>query len=465
MLLTRAFAVLVSIPLTLGCGPVDRPGPDEGPNVLMIAVDTLRADHLGAWNYERPISPAIDSLAQAGVRFARATAPAPWTLPSIASLNTGLYPASHNLTGASDALPFEAKTLAEVLGAHGFATSAVIGNSLLHARLGHSQGFDSYDTEEARGHDAITTPGITTRAKAELTRLAKAERPFFLSLLYYDPHYDWKSHGYGIADETAGLLPGQTEIHELRERASAGQLSEAERQLLIDRYDEEIRFTDAGIGELLAQLDALGLARNTVVIFVADHGEEFLEHGWLGHTRYLFDGMVHVPLIVSDPRQTDHHGDVIDTRVSTVSVMPTILDLVGIDPSPWAFDAPSLAGAVRGEEPKAQPLFTMVDFEAAQKRNAAKAAHLEAVLMGDQKWIRPSGGRPGPFEVYDLVADPGEQAPRRVPQATPEAAEVRALFQRAHQRFSQRALPKHAAAYSEAELDEMQKLGYLGQED
>jgi len=458
-----AFFALLFAPLLTSCGSSSGLSADA-PNVLLIAVDTLRADHLGAWGYERATSPAVDALAAEGVRFSRATAPAPWTLPSIASLNTGLYPASHSLVGASDALAFEAVTLAEVLGSHGFATSAVIGNSLLHARLGHSQGFDAYDMEEATGHTAITTPGITARAKTQLAALAKQDKPFFLSLLYYDPHYDWKSHGFGFADEAAGLLDEDTPIQDLRDAAANGTLSEAERQLLVDRYDEEIRFTDEGIAELLSELARLGLDKNTLVVFVADHGEEFLEHGWLGHTRFLFDGMVHVPLIVRDPREAAHHGEVVDTRVSTVSVMPTILDLVGIDPAPWAFDEPSLAAAVRGEALESHPIFTMVDFEAAQKRNAAKAAHLEAVVFDDIKWIRPSQGRGGPLQRYDLASDPGETAPELFAAEAPEAREPRQALEKAWAQFAKRALPHRSAAYSQAELDEMQKLGYLDHE-
>jgi len=451
--------------LLAACGS----SPTPGPNVLLITVDTLRADHVGAWGYERPTTPTIDALAARGLRFARATAPAPWTLPSVASLNTGLSPLTHSLQSPNDTLPIEAVTLAEILQSRGYTTAGVVSNTLLKPRMGHAQGFDSFYLDEQSDHASISTPEVTAHAKELLAGFASSGEPFFLSLLYFDPHYDWRSHGLGFAAPSAGRIEDNMTIEELRDLAASGGLSAEECELLVARYDEEIRFTDAGIAELLNELARLGLAEDTLVVFVADHGEEFLEHGWLGHTRFLFDGMLHVPLIVLDPRPDALHGAIVEARVSTISVTPTILDLLDINPAPWAFDAPSLAPAVRGAELVEQPIFSMVNFEAQQRRHLAKSAHLESMILGDTKYIRPSrqkrgARRGGSLQRYDLRADPNELAPTVLRRDTPEAQAAERLLDEAIAHFRVRALPHRTAAYSEAELDQLQRLGYLGDE-
>ncbi len=410
-----------ALPLLLlglaACGG-DEPSPGDRPNVLLITVDTLRADRLGFMGYGRTTSPAMDELAERGVIFERAYAPSPWTLPSMASIHTGLYPSSHGLKRPQDAIPPEARTLAEVLSQAGYRTDSIVSNPLVHPRFGHSQGFGSFDTEDAKGHEHVSTPGITERALALLDQYAvdePREQPFFLSLLYFDPHYDWRSHGLGFAsDQPVGRITGEETIEHLRDLAGgAGGLSEGEVRQLVDCYDEEIAFTDQGIGELLDALERLGLADNTIVVLTADHGEEFLEHGWLGHTRFLYEGMVHVPMVVCDPRDEDTHGMRYSEPVSTVSVMPTVLDLVGLDPELHGPDEPSLAQIVR--EPLAKDIdpridgvvFSEVDFVPAQEKNLAKVAHLIGVVGADGKLVRDI--ETGALELFDLLLDPGEQ--------------------------------------------------------
>ena len=184
----------------MGCGRQPESSsltPGDGPNILLITVDTLRADHLGAWGYERIVSPAIDALVSESLVFERAYAPAPWTLPSIASIHTGLYPTSHTIEGPSNALPNEVATLAEILGSAGWRTVSVTSNALLSERLGFGQGFEVYETGDAIDHAHVSTPGVTQAAKQHLARFAQSDQPFFLSVLYFDPPYDWLSHGSG----------------------------------------------------------------------------------------------------------------------------------------------------------------------------------------------------------------------------------------------------------------------------
>ena len=481
-----ALGLVVAASLSAACGSGSSL-PDDAPNVLLITVDTLRYDHLGFAGYGRDTSPNIDALAERGVSFERAYAPSPWTLPSMASIHTGLYPSSHTLQRPKASIPLEATTLAEALSVVGYRTDAIVANPIVHPRFGHSQGFDSFDTEDAKGHDHISTPGITARAKALLADYADGDERFFLSLLYFDPHYDWLGHGLGFAPERAGRITGEESIEELRELAETTGLTDEEIAQLVARYDEEIAFTDAGIGELLDELERLGLADNTIVVFVADHGEEFLEHGWLGHTRFLYEGMIHVPLVVADPRRRIGQGQSVQLPVSTVSVMPTILELVGLDPERYAPDEPSLAQLVtepalegsielNGLDPRHDGwVFSEVDFVPADLAMHDKIAHLEAVVGSPLKLIRDK--RTGEVEVYEPSEDPGELRDRAPEWALPtgERLEVgnpdhngasqlqglASMLDEWQAACAKRALTPHEGHLSDEEMDELNKLGYL----
>ena len=484
--LPTALAAVAALLLPACGGAPSAPAlPADAPNVLLVQVDTLRVDRLGFAGHDRPTSPAMDELAARSLVFDRAYAPSPWTLPSMASIHTGLYPSSHGLQRPKDAIPPEARTLAEVLAQAGYRTDSIVANFLVNPYFGHSQGFATFDTEDAKGDQHVSTPGVTARALdllADYADDAPEDGPFFLSLLYFDPHYDWLAHGLGFAaDGPVGRLTGEETIDELRELAATGEgMTDAEVDELRARYDEEIALTDGGIGQLLAALDTLGLADDTLVVLTADHGEEFLEHGWLGHTRFLYEGMVHVPLLVHDPRATGSFGTHVDTVVSTVSVMPTVLDLVGLDPELHGPDEPSLADFVRKpfladalqphdhglDERVDGRVFLEVDFVPTQEKNLAKVAHLQGVVSRDLKWIVDT--ETGAVEAYDLRDDPGETrnlAPAWLAGDDPADATTAAAMQRFLDAWRaacvERALPRHQGNWSEEELDQLSKLGYL----
>lgn len=446
----------------LGCS-TETPGPVPlKPNILLIAVDTLRADHLGAFGYERNTTPNIDELVEKSLAFSRAYAPSPWTKPSVASIHTGLFPTAHTVERPHSALPSDVVTLAEILKGEGWQTASVTSNMLLDERYGYSQGFDSYDSGDAQGHRYVSTPGITAKAKQHLADFANTEEPFFLSLLYFDPHYDWRNHGLGIAAKTAGRLNGLETIKEMRDMAAtAPGMSEEEIGNIRDRYDEEIQFTDAGIGQVLAELNRLGLGDNTIVVFTADHGEEFLEHGWLGHTRFLFEGMIHVPLSVFDPRQGTPPAKPLDTPVSTVSVTPTIVELAGLDHVKYAFGAPSLAplfGAV--DDFPFGPVFSEVNFVAGDKVNAEKESHLMGVIDGDIKFIRHTN-KPI-FEAFNTRTDPLETLNLlREPEAFPLMQRYKSLISGWKQEQIERAYEPRKVPYTKDDLEVLRALGYL----
>jgi arylsulfatase A-like enzyme len=397
----RVVAVLLAAALALACR-----GEIAPPNFLLILVDTLRPDHLSAYGYARDTSPALTGLAASGVRFDRAYAPAPWTKPSVASIFTGQYPHRHGLNFVLAALPSEATTLAERLTAAGYATAGVVSHVFVAGPTGLDQGFAKYDSVEARGHSHVSTGGVTKRAVKLLEGFGEA--PFFLFVHYFDPHYEYRRHPeYAYAPKSVGRLSGGEDIHDLR--AMASELSPDEVQFLRDVYDEEVRFTDAGIGVLLAALATLDLEAETIVIVAADHGEEFFERGWLGHTRTVHEEVIRVPLIIRVPG-AGRRGQVVTAPVSLVSLTPTILDFAGVPISDAEFQAPSLRPLLEGApDVEMPPVRSEVKYVVLNRdsRQAEKAAFKYALVRGRYKLIKDFQAKR--FELYDLAEDPDER--------------------------------------------------------
>jgi arylsulfatase A-like enzyme len=381
---------------------------DSPRNVLFILVDTLRTDHLSAYGYALDTSPALEGLAGGGVRFDRAYAPAPWTKPSVASIFTGQYPHRHGLNFVLATLPASAQTLAERLSQAGFATAGVVSHGFVGPKNGFDQGFEAFDAEEAKGHSHVSTVGVTERALTLLERLREDERPFFLFVHYFDPHYEYRRHPqYGYADPSVGRLRGGESIHDLRDMGPS--LAAEEVEFLERVYDEEIRFTDEGIGRLLEALARHGLDDDTLVVVTADHGEEFFGRGWLGHTRTLYEEVIRVPLIVRVPG-SGGQGRAVGAPVSLVSLAPTILDYLGIDAPDAGFQGPSLRPLIDGSsDVDLPPVRSEVRFIVLSSESvlAEKVAFKYAVIDGRYKLIKDF--RTQRYELYDLERDPGER--------------------------------------------------------
>lgn len=394
-----------------GCGDG---GPREDaapPNLLLVVVDTLRADHLGVYGHARPTSPRIDALAAESTVFDSAYTAAPWTKPSVASLLTGLHPRSHTVTRMIHKLPDSVATLAEMLSERGWATGAVVSHNLIGTRQRFDQGFERFDEAEARGHRHVSTDGVTERAIAMLAELEATGRPWFLMVHYFDPHYDYMPHPeFGWAPPRVGRLrAGQMakRAAELDPPPDADEVA-----FLRDLYDEEIRFTDAGIGRLLDALQASGRFDQTVVAVTADHGEEFYERGCLGHTRTLYEELVRVPLIVRDPR-TPQPGRRIASPVSLVSFTPTALELLGAARGDDEFEAGSIAALVRGERDTPETttsIYAEVDFTPGSRnvnRCPPTRADVRAVVRGRHKLMHDR--LRDEYLLFDLEADPHER--------------------------------------------------------
>jgi len=370
----------LALSLSAGCG-----GGDRRPNVLLIVVDTLRADHLSCYGYGYETSPSIDRLAATGWRYENAISQAPWTTPSLGSLFTSRYPSQLGIEDERSVVSDELLLLPEVLQAHGYATGAVVSHSFCSSEWGFAQGFDSFDEDNVLGHRGITSPGVTEAGLDFLER--HREEPFFLWLHYFDPHNQYLPHeGYGPpppADYRGRIDPGtpfqRLKTLDLRKR----ELKEVRRF-----YDSEIAFTDHHVGRVLTRLEELGLDDSTIVVFAADHGEEFFDHGRLGHAHSLYQELVRVPLILRVPGEEPR---VVADTVGLIDLYPTLLELLGL-PAPEGLEGRSLLA------PGERTVFT----------ETSRFAHLQGVVRGRRKLVRDLEA--GHTVVFDLQGDAGEQA-------------------------------------------------------
>ena len=317
---------------------------DKRPNILLITVDTLRADHLSAYGYHLKTSPRIDDLAAEGVRFARAYSVIPLTGPAHISLFTSRYPQDHGarINGVSVPKGSKCLFLPQALRQLGYFNAAFVSAWPLTARLtGLDAWFDVYDEELTRTYQLINSSryaeDVTPRVISWLANRPK--EPFFLWVHYFDPHSPYVLRKEFASFKLSGKERPAFEWRdpEIRER--------------IRRYDSEIQYTDYYLGKLLDALDQHGLRESTLVVLTADHGESLGEHGYVGHGRRLYEGILQVPLIMRYPKIL--RRKVILEEVSLLDVTPTILDLViSADKKqklPGSFAGQSLAKASQGE--------------------------------------------------------------------------------------------------------------------
>jgi arylsulfatase A-like enzyme len=438
-----------------GCEPTPPPS-----NVLLVMIDSLRADHLSAYGYARATSPHLDRLAAQGVRFEDVVSPTSWTLPATATLMTGLPPEKHGVIHGRMRLEPGARTLAEVFRERGFATAGFAGGPFLRRRHGLAQGFEHYDDSVAAltnpaSHRGITSPKLVSLATAWLEDWARATspRPFFLFLYLWDVHFDYSPpppYDTLFDPDYAGSVTGRGLIHD--DRIHAG-MPERDLAHLVALYDGEIRFTDHHLGQLLQTLDALELADDTLVVVTSDHGEEFFEHGKKGHRLALYEESVRVPLILRHPGRLQA-GRVVAEPVRLLDLPLTLLSLAGV--------APTDDFGFRAAEPawRTRDLTPLIDGDTADEPPPA-FADLEGFLVS----IRARGYKlimhdDRPTEVYALDTDRGERVNLAGQRPEREAALHRELMR---WRASLQDEPTFGAALGLSDADESQlrALGYL----
>lgn len=319
---------LLSLCLLAGCGDKAPKDPLHDLNVVLLVIDTLGAEHVGCYNDAYDHTPNIDRLAQGGVRFTNSFAAAPWTKPSLTSMFTGLMPARHGIKSSRDVMPDGLVTLAERYQDKGYATAGVISHIFIMPKYGYAQGFDDYTNVNFKGpvHTTITSGKVTKKGMAwlEKHRRQNPDQPFFMFLHYFDPHFYYQHHpSFDRTSGYEGELKAGMDIKDLR--AMLDKLTPEDVDYLVGLHHEEIAFTDRHIGNLIKYLEKAGLMENTLVVIASDHGEEFMRHGWIGHTRTLYDELIRVPLIFFYPKALQ--PGVIDYPVAHIDLMPTLLSM------------------------------------------------------------------------------------------------------------------------------------------
>lgn len=406
--LALLFCALLLAAGSLGCGPdaASRRAADVRPNILLISMDTTRADHLSAYGYGRPTSRRLEALAAQGVRFERAYAPSATTGPSHASLFTSLYPMRHGVVKNGIPLDQEIETLAETLSGAGFDTASVVSSYVLSSEFGYDQGFARFDDDfsgaqvpsgttswegrEIEGKFYGSADDTTRRALAWLGDERDASRPFLLFVHYFDPHDPYlPPPGFVPPFE-----PGPKE------------------QLKLNRtrflYDVLLAFTDQEIGRLLDGLAGMGLSEDTLVIVTADHGEGLMQHGHMFHGVHLYEEGVRVPLILRWPGRLAA-GRVEREPVALLDLAPTLLDVAEIAPS-TAHQGRSLAPSLLSEdiEIAARPVFLYRRHYAGGEVAPGIEAKGEKFAIRAGRWKLIDGPAEASLELFDLDADPGE---------------------------------------------------------
>ena len=358
-------------------------------NVLFILIDTLRADHLGAWGYERATSPVLDDLANLGVRFDRQIAQSSWTKCSMASLWTGLYPARVGVTRFDDVLSQEARMPAEILADAGFRTAGLFRNGWVESYFGFSQGFEVYAKpigrpmapSVRRENPTIKEVGSDMDAvdgAIEFLRIYGRER-WFLYLHLMD------LHEY-LYDEDTALFGTSYE----------------------DIYDNAILRENLVIGKLMEHLMAEGHLEDTIIVIASDHGEAFSERGYEGHARFVYKETTLVPLILSLPFKLDP-GVVVPTVTRNVDIWPTVLDLLGLPPmenTDGESQRPAILAAARGESGGVSgSAYAHLDRTWGQR--AIDPAPTVSIVEESFRYVRtPNPGGGYGEELFNLPADP-----------------------------------------------------------
>ncbi|MCB9850108.1 MAG: sulfatase [Phycisphaerales bacterium] len=448
------------------------------PHVVVIVVDTLRADALSCYGQTAISTPHIDAFATKGVRFANAMSAAPWTVPGTASLMTGLSPLAHGAHSGGVAVPDNARTLAEYLEDAGYRTGAIGFNPHLSPLVANlNQGIDDYRMFPRVPTDTIgdklvavlinrfmgKPPEVTT---TQLTDLAidwvteHAEEPFFLWLHYFDPHLPYAP--------PAKYLEGTTSTPTIRNafvdmpNVREGHLvpTAADRARIHELYLGEVRYVDDQVQRLLDKLQELGIYDEAIVILTSDHGEEFWDHKGFEHGHSVYREVLNVPLIVKTPGQTT--TGFIDQPVSTESVVPTVLDLCGIDYETESLTGRSLVPLLQqstdaaGGDAAARPVLStgLIYYEDRIGLVYDGYKYIRWLICGDE-------------ELYDLRTDPYEQHNLLPLEDETPLLQARALVAQAEQDANR--LKEHwdlgeptKVEMDDATLERLRNLGYVG---
>jgi choline-sulfatase len=394
-------------------------------NVLLITLDTTRADHLGCYGYGPAKTPYLDGLAREGISFARAYCPAPLTLPSHCSIMSGLYPVTHGVRNNGHNLPPGIKMLAEILKGHGYMTSAFVSSFSVDSRFGIGRGFDVYD-DTFQSQLPLKSPNAERRAEETFARFSRWlennwQSKFFAWVHYFDPHLPYDPP-----------LPYREEF--------GGRL-----------YDGEIAYMDHYVGAVLEQLKEKGIIEKTIIVVAGDHGEGLGDKVETGHGIFLYDETLRVPLIFYNLKVFPR-SQVIESVVRLVDVAPTVLEIIGLKDEAAGMQGQSLTAWLRGKSRKDLNGFVETFYP---RENFGWSA-LVGLISGHWKFIQAPRR-----ELYDLKNDPGEEI-NLYGQSTDKAGEMAKKLKQELLRLSSgpNAPDGQAAARTEG-LEKLRSLGYM----
>ncbi len=381
---TSLLLLAIASPVAVACRPPPAPR-----TVVLVVVDTLRADRLGLYGNSRPTSPRLDELGRDAIVYRRAYAQAPWTTASIASLLTSRFPRTLGIAQESSILDERWTLLPELFRAAGYRTGAVVSHTFCSRRWGFGQGFESFDESNVGAPEDAIAPGVSDAGIAFLE--AHPDEPVFLFLHYFDPHFSYVEHeGFRFAPAPGYQGPIADRVRAPSLRRLRDGLSQADVHEMQRVYDSEVAWVDHHIGRVLDALRRSGRYAGAAIVVTADHGEEFLDHGSLGHGRTLYDEQLHVPLLVKLPGRAP---GLVDDPVALLDVFPTLASVAGL----------SLDGGERGvdlldrEPPDPRPLFAETE----------RFGRFRSVRLGAFKLIENT--RTGAVQLFDLQQDPDER--------------------------------------------------------
>ena len=383
------------------------PPPPAGtrPNLIIYLIDTLRADHLGAYGYPRPTSPEIDRFAAGAVRWIEGRAQAPWTRPAVATILTGLYPVAHGAQRDRERVPETVELVSERLAAAGYETAFFTTNAHVVPKFGFDQGWSTYryvTQRRGRARRPVDSAAINAQVFEWLARRDDS-RPFLLVVHTLDPHDPyWAAEEFRRrlapdADLELGCCAGQGALERLDAAASLER-----RRHMVALYDAEIAQNDASFGALLRELERRGLATSTALLLLADHGEEFYEHGRWKHGNTLYEEQLRIPFVLRLPGGA-HGGTVLPGPVDQIDVVPTLLELAGVE-APAGLPGRSLLAEAAGAAAPIRPSFAWLERPGTSL--AAVAREQWKLIRFRGAWYPPAGKKP--FELYSLGSDPAE---------------------------------------------------------
>ncbi|MDG2148848.1 MAG: sulfatase [Planctomycetota bacterium] len=452
--------VAFGAPVLLAPAAAAEPRP---PNLLLISLDTLRADHLGCYGYERPTSPFLDAFADRATLFTDAQTVAPYTLPSHVSLFTGLLPPSHGvLDGGTDRLdatvvPYLPKLLADA----GWVTAAFTGGGFVSSDYGFAAGFDRF---------AILDPLLNMPAAQDRMGTAAVQRwidrhhdtPWFLFLHSFATHdYAPPEEDFALFDTRAGPPSERRELALFPGPDGHKHADPTPEQVedMRNLYDASIRYADRMIGQLLDSLEQNGRLDNTFVVITSDHGEEFGEHRGMKHARSLHREMLHVPLIVRIPGQTEAH--IVRDPVSLTDLFPTLLELMGLPPTRSVDGrtiAPLLPDGNRRTSDLAAPILLGHIDTHTSRRSSLQVGPLK-IIRGDMSDTLEFPAST-PWLLYDVREDPGETIDLSG-QRPEDLATLRQHLETLEAGLRTQAAPGTLEEVDEAVLEQLRALGYV----